>query len=318
MTSKYSPFVIALFVSVSFLIVFFLLSALGLIQSASTYEIIGSASRWCETVSGGLFREPVNTLSNLGFMVMGLYMFWVISNESRNIDNPFFGITLISILYASAAVFLGPGSMLMHGTNAEWGAWADNLSMVMYIVIPWLYNIYRMTNWSELKFLKIYVCIIVIYSIWRWFTDFNLGIGFNLFSVSIGLWFISEVLYKFWSPTFRFLSGFTGFFVLALFGFTPMEVFDNLSNYWWVFLFWLPGLLANSKPKGTRTYKWYLLGMISYFSAFTIWSYGVPDDPFCKPDSLIQAHGIWHLLTALATYFFFLHHRSESSTKISI
>ena len=94
-----------------------------------------------------------------------------------------------------------------------------------------------------------------------------------------------------------------------------MEVFDNLSDYWWVLLFWLPGLLANSKPKGTRTYKWYLLGMISYFSAFTIWSYGVPDDPFCKPDSLIQAHGIWHLLTALATYFFFLHHRSESSTQ---
>ena len=41
----------------------------------------------------------------------------------------------IAILYASAAVFLGPGSMLMHGTNTLWGGWADNLSMIMYIVI---------------------------------------------------------------------------------------------------------------------------------------------------------------------------------------
>ena len=312
MINKYSPFVIALIASTLFLFIFFTLSALGLIQSFTTIELIGSASRWCETVSGGLFREPVNTLSNLGFMVIGLYMFWVISNESTDSKNPFIGVTLVSVLYASTAVFLGPGSMLMHGTNTEWGQWADNLSMVMYIVIPWLYNIYRMTDWSELKFVKIYAAIIVIYSIWRWFTDFNLGINFNLFSVSIGLWFISEVLFKFWSPTFRIISGFFGFFVLFLFGIMPSEVFGNISNYWWIFLFWLPGLLATTKPEGTRTYRWYVLGMVTYFSAFSIWSYGVPDNIYCSPDSLIQAHGIWHLLTALSTYFFFLHHRSEA------
>ena len=48
-----------------------------------------------------------------------------------------------------------------------------------------------------------------------------------------------------------------------------------------------------------------------YFAAFFIWNYGVPDNEYCKPDSLIQAHGIWHLLSAVATYFFFLHYRSE-------
>lgn len=311
MTNKYSPFTLAIIVSAIFLIVFFILSALGLIQSSNTYELIGYASRWCETVSGGLFREPINTLSNLGFMVAGLYMFWIISNESTDSDNPFFGITQISILYASAAVFLGPGSMLMHGTNTLWGGWADNLSMVTYIVIPWLYNIYRMTDWTSKKLIKIYASIIVVYSVWRWFSDFNLGINFNLFSVSIGLWFISEVLFKFWSQSFRFLSGFVGFFVLFLFGISPLEVFNDISNYWWIFLFWLPGLLANKKPKGSRTYIWYILGMITYFLAFSIWSYGVPEDPYCKPESIIQAHGIWHLLSALATYFFFLHYRSE-------
>ena len=310
-TNKFYPFYLALFVSVSFLLIFFLLSAFGLIQSTEAANLIGEASRWCERVSGGLFREPLNTLSNLGFMVAGLYMFWVICNDKQDSTNPFIGITPISLLYASVVIYLGPGSMLMHGTNTEWGGWADNLSMIMFIILPWLYNIYSMSSWTSKQLLSIYISIVIIYSIWRWFTDWGLGINFNLFGVSIGLWAISETLYRFWSPSFRFFSGFVGFIVLLLFGTMPNEVFNNFSEYWWVILFWLPGLLASKQPVNTRTYKWYFLGMIAYFSAFAIWLTGVPDHNLCKPDSIIQAHSIWHLLSALATYFFFLHFRDE-------
>jgi len=310
-TNKFYVFYLALFVSVSFLLIFFLLSAFGLIQSTEAANLIGEASRWCERVSGGLFREPLNTLSNLGFMVAGLYMFWVICNDKQDSINPFIGITPISVLYASVVVYLGPGSMLMHGTNTEWGGWADNLSMIMFIILPWLYNIYSMSSWTSKQLLSIYISIVIIYSIWRWFTDWGLGINFNLFGVSIGLWAISETLYRFWSPSFRFFSGFVGFIVLLLFGTMPNEVFNNFSEYWWVILFWLPGLLASKKPVNRRTYKWYFLGMIAYFSAFAIWLTGVPDHNLCKPDSIIQAHSIWHLLSALATYFFFLHFRDE-------
>ena len=309
--NRYFYFYTALSASFIFLFVFFILSSFGLIQSSEGAGLIGEASRWCERVSGGLFREPLNTLSNLGFMVVGLYMFWVICNDRQDSTNPFIGITPISLLYASVVIFLGPGSMLMHGTNTEWGGWADNLSMIMFIILPWLYNIYSMSNWTSKQLISIYVSIVVIYSIWRWFTDWGLGINFNLFGVSIGLWAISETLYRFWTPSFRFLSGFVGFFVLMLFGTLPNEVFINFSEYWWVILFWLPGLLATNKPLNTRTYKWYFLGMIAYFSAFAIWLTGVPDNELCEPDSIIQAHSIWHLLSALATYFFFLHFRDE-------
>ena len=311
MTNKFYSFYLALSISISFLVVFFILSAFGLIQSIEASYLIGEASRWCERVSGGLFREPLNTLSNLGFMVSGLYMFWIICNDKQDSTNPFIGITPISVLYASVVIFLGPGSMLMHGTNTNWGGWADNLSMIMFIILPWLYNIYSMSNWTSKKLISIYISIVLIYSIWRWFTDWGLGINFNLFGVSIGLWAISETLYRFWTPSFRFLSGFVGFIVLLLFGTMPNEVFNNFSEYWWVILFWVPGLLATKKPVNTRTYKWYFLGMIAYFSAFAIWLTGVPDNELCKPDSIIQAHSIWHLLSALATYFFFLHFRDE-------
>ena len=308
--NRFYYFNLALFISISFLLIFTLLSALNLIQSDDAAYLIGEASRWCERVSGGLFREPINTLSNLGFMLVGLYMFWVLSNDENNSSNPFIGVNKISILYASVVIYLGPGSMLMHGTNTEWGAWADNLSMIMYIILPWLFNIYSMSKWTISQFLYTYISIVVIYSIWRWFTDFELGINFNLFGVSIGLWVISEVLYRYWSPIFRLISGFVGFLVLMLFGTMPNEVFENFNEFWWVILFWLPAILSNQQPKYSRTYKWFFLGMISYLSAFAIWLTGVPDHESCSPDSLIQAHGIWHLLTALSTYFFFIHFRS--------
>ena len=306
-----NPFYIALTITGLFTVVFFYLSSQGLIQSEEEAYLIGEASRWCERVSDGWFREPVNTLSNFGFVVIGLIIFWIISYENTSKDNLFFGVTGITLIYATAAVYLGPGSMLMHATNTEWGGWADNLSMVMYIVIPWLYNILLMAKWSIKKFAITYFVIIISYAVLRWLYGWGLGIGFNLFGTSIGLWFISEALYRFWSPAFRFLSGFLGFFVMFLFGTSPIDIFNNISDYWWTLFLWLPGLLATHKPEGRRSTIWFILGMISYFLAFAIWTTGVPDHQNCSPDSIIQAHGIWHLLTALATFLFFIHYRSE-------
>ena len=306
-----NPFYIALSITGLFTVVFFYLSSQGLIQSEEEAYLIGEASRWCERVSDGWFREPVNTLSNFGFVFIGLIIFWIISKENTSKDNLFFGVTGITLIYATAAVYLGPGSMLMHATNTEWGGWADNLSMVMYIVIPWLYNISLMAKWSIKNFAITYFVIIISYAVLRWLYGWGLGIGFNLFGTSIGLWFISEALYRFWSPAFRFLSGFLGFFVMFLFGTSPIDIFNNISDYWWTLFFWLPGLLATHKPEGRRSTIWFILGMISYFLAFAIWTTGVPDHQNCSPDSIIQAHGIWHLLTALATFLFFIHYRSE-------
>ena len=306
---KENAFIITLVVSIAFMLIFYLLSAFQLIQSSESIALIGEASRWCERVSNGAFREPVNTLSNLGFMVAGLYILYKLTNEIS--FNEFSGLNKITILYGVAVVYLGPGSMMMHGTNTEWGGWADNLSMVMYIILPWLYNCYKMSSWSVNTLLKVYFSIVIFYAVMRGLFGNGMGIGLDLFGVSIGLWVISEFLYKFWSSRMRFFSGFVGFLVLMLFGIFPDEVFGNLGEYWWIILFWLPGILANTKPKEIRSYRWYFAGMIAYMSAFAIWLTGVPDSDTCNPDAIFQAHGIWHLLTALATIFFFYHYRSE-------
>ena len=74
--------------------------------------------------------------------------------------------------------------------------------------------------------------IVVIYSILRWKFGYGMGIGLDLFGVSIGLWVISEFLYRFWSPYMRFLSGFIGFLVLMLF--SQVSKTNSLHTTHWV------------------------------------------------------------------------------------
>lgn len=304
---------LAITVSVSFLILYFILGSFGVIYSSESRYAIGTVSGWCERVSGGLFREPVNALSNLGFMLVGILMIRTLSRDS--VDslglNRFHGFGSVSILYAGSALFLGSGSMLMHGTHTDWGGWADNLSMVMYILIPWLINVGEMGRWGVSRFFVTYLIIVLIYACARWFLGTNLGINLNVFEVSIGLWIVSEVLFRFWSPRFRWLSGFVGFVVAAVFGIMPTEIFSNFDEYWWVILFWLPAIFSSHKPEGRRTYPWYIVGMFSYLTAFVIWLQGYPDTLYCSPDSLVQPHGIWHLLGAFAIWCFFKFLRTE-------
>ena len=112
------PFYLALALSIFFLLGYWIFGYFGWQPAAQSLSMIGRVSAWCERVSGGIFREPANALSNLGFMIIGLSMLYVLSKEKTDSTkmNLFFGITPISGLYAGAVIWLGPGSMLMHGT----------------------------------------------------------------------------------------------------------------------------------------------------------------------------------------------------------
>ena len=309
---------IAITLSILYLIAYVLLANLGILFHFETAsEPIGSISSWCERVSKSIFREPANALSNLAFMVSGLMILRILSKD-KDSKNTFIGLNKLSILYAGATIFLGPGSMLMHGTHTEWGGWADNLSMIMYIVFPWLYNIKEMRRWDSNRFMQVYFLIVIVYAIARWFFGGRLGIGLDLFGLSIGLWIISECLYRFWSPRFRWTSGLVGFIVAAVFGITPIEIFTDLREYWWVILFWIPAIFSNQPPRIKRNYfPWFFLGMASFLLAFAIWLQGQPNDPswftdiMCYPDSLLQPHAFWHLITAFSTWSFFIFFRTE-------
>ena len=318
MQPELRPLRAAAYALLAFAALFILGGAIGWWTPAPNEQAIGEISRWCERVSGGLIREPVNTLANLGFVVSGLAMFLILANDTREGRpriNRFIGNQPVALLYAAATVFLGPGSMVMHGSHTFFGAWIDNVSMVAYITIPWVLNAAILGRWKERSFFAVYATVVVAYAAGYWFLGADLGIGLDLFGLSIGLWVISEVLYRFWSPSMRLLSGLVGFLVALVFGITPVEMLGAPGEFWWVILFWVPGALATTPPGSRRRYlPWFWAGLASFFVAYAIWLTGTDSHPWCDPDSLIQAHGIWHLLTALATWCFFKFFRTQSET----
>jgi hypothetical protein len=307
------PLKLGLAASAAFFVGYIAVGLQGWGPAAAKESAVGEVSRWCERVQPGLFHEPVNALSNIGFMVAGLWMLWVLGRDVQaGRTGNMFGHNPIALLYAGAAIWLGPGSLLMHGTHTEWGGWADNLSMVMYILIPWLINVATMGRWPPMRMLGIYAALVVIYAVGRGLFGSGMGINLDFFGLSIAFWIISEVLYRFWSQWLRIASGFVGFAVAGVFGITPMDMLAAPEKFWWITLFWVPGLLATGPAGARRTYlPWFALGVVSYMSAFAIWQTGKVGHPMCDPDSLIQAHGIWHLLSAVATACFFMFLRTE-------
>lgn len=312
--SSNTAWAVALGASVAFMLLYVALGMLGWGPPAAGEHVPGELSRWCERVSAGVFREPVNALSNLGFMVAGVVMCFVLTRdrpEPRRF-NQFYGLTPVAMLYAGATTYLGAGSLLMHGTHTFWGAWADNLGMVGYILVPWLINLAEMGRWTLRRLFVVYAVLMTAYGFGYALQGPRLGINLELFEVSIAIWGISEFLYRFWSPLVRVLSGLLGFVIAAAFGIMPWEMLAEPAEFWWVILFWLPAVLSNQAPRGRRAYApWYFAGVVIYMVAFAIWLTGRPDNPWCRPDSLIQAHGIWHLLNAVAIFCFFKFLRTE-------
>ena len=312
--NKLTPFSFALTSIFITILLFIVFGSNGWGPAAANEQAIGEISRWCERVSGGFFREPANTLGNLGFVFVGLYMFYKLSKDATSNHSPLFGSFKIALLYASASTFLGPASMAMHGTHTQFGAWLDNVSMISYILILWLYNLKKLTKFSDRSFFISYSVLLGYYAYSYWFFDSGLGIGVDLFELSIGLWIATEVLVKLPNIYGRMLSGLTVLLTQQLFGSSVIDSFQNLQENWEMLLYFIPALIPSLHNDVERKYTpWFFVGVASFFGALMIWETGVPDHPWCEPDSWLQAHMVWHLLCAAATLSFFNFFRTEKN-----
>ena len=147
-----------------------------------------------------------------------------------------------------------------------------------------------------------------------WFFDSGLGIGVDLFELSIGLWIATEVLVKLPNIYGRVLSGLTVLLTQQLFGSSVIDSFQNLQENWEMLLYFIPALIPTLQSDVERKYTpWFFVGDASFFGALMIWETGVPDHPWCEPDSWLQAHMVWHLLCAAATLSFFNFFRTEKN-----
>ncbi len=96
---------------------------------------VGRGAEFCEAASGRV-RQPVNTLSNLGFVVAGLAIAWQADRMPR-----------LGTAFACLVVLLGPASMAMHATESALGGHLDLLSM--YLVASFAVSYAATRRWRR-------------------------------------------------------------------------------------------------------------------------------------------------------------------------
>lgn len=224
---------------------------------------VDRGANFCETGSEGWVRQPVNALSNLGFVVAGLAVGW----HARRVDR--LGAVLaqrrgLGTAMACLVVLLGPASAAMHATESALGGVLDLTSMYLVASFAAAYALLRWYHLSDRSF-------------WLLFA------GLVLACELTGLW-PHEV------PVVLYLGNvaFAALLVLAI----VVEV-----------------RLHRRGPTRTRL-GYGAAALATMLVAFVIWN--LSKGPLCDPDSLLQGHGVWHLLGAVSAYLLFRLYASEA------
>lgn len=113
---------------------------------------------YCERIDLSFWSEPVNALTNLGFILAGLLAFYLMSKSSDKVS----GSVHLKLL-ASFMIIIGVGSFLFHTLANYWSMMADIIPIYIFQVI---------FLWSYLRYaLK--------------FTRLQTLVGFAIFIVSV-------------------------------------------------------------------------------------------------------------------------------------
>lgn len=214
----------------------------------------GRGDSFCE-VSGGLMRQPVNALSNLGFVLAGLLI-------ARRAGIPALTIQAhpgLAVVYSVVVVLLGPASAAMHATQSALGGHLDMLSMYLVASFAASYALMRLARG-----------------------------GVGTFAGSFA----------------AMLAG----CLLAEQASAAVPVVDTVGNLTFAALltFAVVGEVVLWRRRETSiAMAWGVLAVGSLVLAFAIWNLSRTGRPWCDPTSLLQGHGAWHLLCALAAYALF-------------
>lgn len=96
---------------------------------------------YCERLEPGLWAEPLNALSNLGFIAAGLWLWWR-STRRTNGSAPDFALRILAILI----VLIGLGSSSFHTFAVVWAEVLDILFIALFIcafVIVYAHHVLR-------------------------------------------------------------------------------------------------------------------------------------------------------------------------------
>ncbi|WP_035058693.1 ceramidase domain-containing protein [Andreprevotia chitinilytica] len=103
---------------------------------------------YCERTAAGAWAEPLNTATNLAFILAALYVLHVWRKSELDLRRGWVIALLITLMFA-----IGIGSSLWHAFATPWAIWLDTIPILLFI------NVYLVTA--------------LAYGLrWRWFEVF--------------------------------------------------------------------------------------------------------------------------------------------------
>jgi len=124
--------------------------SLGLLAVAVLAGWLGAdvdrGAEFCEAGTG-VVRQPVNTASNLGFVVAGLLVAWQAGRPGGLGSSTLARRPVLATVYACVVVLLGPASMAMHATESSSGGHLDMASM--YVLAGFVVAYAAMRRWAR-------------------------------------------------------------------------------------------------------------------------------------------------------------------------
>ena len=309
--------------------VLLLLSVLYIVVGASSWAVdpIESPTNFCENISDGLVKEPMNAISNFTYIIVGLVILWNLPSQNTRGSNPMLEHGMYPILYAAGSIYIGIGSFAMHGTNTNWGTSMDWTGMLFFISFPVYYNLSRQYAWSDRFFITLFFIVFILTAILDTYAaNNNLVLIENfsddrklklsqitrdyMWSLYIGTWIIQEaknlsnnrLVWMISLPVFACVTLSVGapalqIIILCLM-FTAIAILLHFNSG--------QELIRKSSPNLWIGLGFYVLGNV-------VWRFGRGGESACNPDSLFQYHALWHLFTGLAVYYFYRYFLTENA-----
>lgn len=235
-------------------------------------EAFGNAFRYCEkNRMDQLIRQPSNTWSNLGYLMVGLFALtmgvqdWKKGGGRNESDNFLLRHPEFSILFGLSCLYLFLGSFLYHASLTSTFQKMDITGLFSVVVMVLAFNLYKIFPYTKIRGRKrsnhvpvLIFTLIANYLIFTKLWTLNINIFFPSMIITV---FVTFLIYiKFRSKTDYFLNYMKASVVVLL-----------LGSFVWIL---------------DRTHA------------------------MCAPDSLLQGHALWHLLTAGSIFLIYLYYRS--------
>ncbi len=227
---------------------------------------------FCEAIGGGLIRQPINTWSNLAFVIVGLLIAFDLKPDRSTRRSNLISRPMVRRLFALAVISIGLGSMVYHASLSFVGQWLDVMSMYLLGVFMMLYAAAR---------LKLSVPFRVASGLEMTHTGAVFAVGYIIINLALGLLLIV------WPEARRYVFGVLIVIALAL------EAILQRRQ------------LTSAEPRRLIA----ALGV--YVMAQIIWALDL-NHIVCDPTSVLQGHAVWHMLTAASAGLMYLYYQSEA------